>query len=71
METSLIALIVTLLIGVLSAVFGVKKYKIASEKFGQAIELITTIQDAVADKKITNEEVVEIIEKGKALLEIT
>jgi len=63
-----IALIVTALLGILSAVFGVK-YKAASKKFTQAIELITTIRDAVADKKITDDEVVEIIEKGKALLE--
>jgi len=64
-----IALIATLLLGVFSAIFGVKKYKTVSKKFTQAVELITTIRDAVADKKITDEEVVEIIEKGKALLE--
>jgi len=64
-----IALIATLLMGVLSAIFGVKKYKTVSKKFTQAVELIATIRDAVADKKITDEEVVEIIEKGKALIE--
>ena len=62
-----IALIATLLIGALSAIFGVKKYKTVSRKFTQAIELIATIRDAVADKKITDEEVIEIIEKGEAL----
>ena len=67
MEFGLIALIATLLLGVLSAVFGVK-YKTASKKFTQAVELINSIRDAVKDKKITDEEVVEIIEKGEALL---
>jgi len=62
-----IALIATLLLGVLSAVFGVK-YKTASKKFTQAVGLINSIRDAVKDKKITDEEVVEIIEKGEALL---
>ena len=68
MDYGTIALIASLLLAILSGVFGVK-YKMYSKKLKQAVELIATIRDAVADKKITDEEVIEIIEKGKALLE--
>ncbi len=68
MDYGIIALTASLLLAILSAVFGVK-YKMYSKKFKQAVELIAAIRDAVADKKITDEEVIEIIEKGKALLQ--
>lgn len=67
MDYGTIALIASLLLAILSAVFGTK-YKASSKKFVQAVELIDTIRAAVEDKKITDEEVVEIIKKGEALL---
>ena len=67
MDFGIIALTVTLLLGVLSAVFGTR-YKISLKKFDQVVDLVNTIQEAAEDKKITEEEVVEIIKKGKVLL---